>query len=474
MSADVDVVVIGGGISGLVAAHRLIVAGRDVILIEPGPLGGKIRTSMFAGRPLDEGADAFLVRVPWALELCRELQIDEELTSPATRTAYVWADGALRQLPDGHVLGVPTDLAALGASGLISRGGAARAAEDLTRPADPEDPLTSGGDVAIGPYLRRRLGDEVVDRLVDPLVGGINAGDTSTLSLAAVVPQLDAAARSGDPSIIRSCRHQLEAATTPPDAPVFAAPFGGMARLVDGLVMAMPALDIRQGARVVELDPGSAGRPTVVTMNDGTSVRTDGVIVATPTFVAADLTRPFAPEAAELLAGIDHASVALVSLAVATADVGRPLDGSGFLVPRDAGLTITACSWATTKWAHLRDRDERITLLRASVGRAGPDRVLDRDDAELVAAVVEDLGRTMGLAGQPMEARVSRWPCSFPQYAPGHLRRVDEIERLLADATTRVVLTGAGYRGLGVPACIRQASESAARFGGPAPRLPPP
>ena len=257
VSGDVDVVVIGGGISGLVAAYRLVRAGRDVTLIEPDTLGGKIRTSLFAGRPLDEGADAFLLRVPWALDLCRDLQIDGELTTPAVRTAYVWADDALRPLPDAHVLGVPTDLDALSRSGLVSAEGVARAAQDLDRPADPSDPGVTGLDVALGPYLRRRLGDEVVDRLIDPLIGGINAGDTSRLSLAAVAPQLDAAARNADPSVIRACRAQRAAAEVPPSAPVFAAPLGGMARLVEELVAAMPGLDVRIGRRAVEFDPGS-------------------------------------------------------------------------------------------------------------------------------------------------------------------------------------------------------------------------
>jgi oxygen-dependent protoporphyrinogen oxidase len=351
---------------------------------------------------------------------------------------------------------------------LVSRAGIARASEDLDRPADPDDPAVAGHDVAIGPYLRRRLGDEVVDRLIDPLVGGINAGDTDRLSLAAVVPQLDAAARSGDPSLIRSCRAQREAATLPPDAPVFATPYGGMARLVDGLLMAMPALDVRLGNRVEALDPGTTGRPAVVTLDDGTTLSARSVMIATPTFAAAGLVRTWAPAAAELLDGIDHASVALVGLAVASSDIDRSLDASGFLVPRGEGLTITACSWATSKWAHLRDAGNEVALLRASIGRAGSESDLEADDADLVRTVVADLGRTMDLKGDPVQARVNRWPRSFPQYAPGHLDRVDVIDRHLAERAPRVVLTGAGYRGLGVPACIRQATQAAARVLGDA------
>lgn len=459
------VVVVGGGIAGLTAAYRLSQGGADVTVVEPGRLGGKLQTSMVAGRAIDETADAFLLRVPWALALCHDLEIDGELVSPVARRAEVFVDGHRRPLPDGQVLGVPTDLDALARSGAVSPEGIARVAAEPDLPADPADPGVSGDDVAIGPYLRRRLGNEVVDHLIDPLIGGINAGDTASLSLAGVVPQLDAAARSGDPSIVRSCAAQRERARAlaSPDAPIFATPIGGMARLVDALLALMPGVDVRQGRRVMAVEPTGDGAR--VTLDDGTTLDAGGVVLAVPAFVATPLLADLAPVAAAELAAIDHASVSMVTLAFdpgAFADDPGP-DVSGCLVPRDQGLLATAVSQATAKWAQLRDPEHADVLLRVSVGRAGDGRQLDLDDTDLTTAVLGDLDRLYGLRADPTEVRVGRWPRSFPQYAPGHLDRMAAVEAGLE--STPVVLAGAALRGVGVPACIRSGEEAAATLG---------
>lgn len=470
----------GGGISGLVAALRLSQAGVDVTVVEPDRLGGKVQTSMVAGRPVDEAADAFLLRVPWALALCHDLELDGELVSPAERQAHVFVDGHRRLLPSGHVLGVPTDLDALAASGLVSPASVERARRDLdlgrlaTDPSGPEgdaglcvggDIGDAGGDVAVGAYLRGRLGDEVVDRLVDPLVGGINAGDTAALSLAAVVPQLDAAARSGDPSLIRSCRAQrerIQALDGSSDAPIFATPIGGMARLVDALLAFMPGVDIRTGRHVVAVDVAPSER-AVVTLDDASVLEAGAVVLALPAHVAGPLLRPVAPEAADLLAGIGHASVSMLTLAFDRGDVGEVAGASGCLIPRDQGALATAVSYATSKWAQLRDPGRDDVILRVSAGRHGDDRHLDLDDADLTARILDDLDQVIGINGGPTEVRVSRWPRSFPQYAPGHLRRVDTIETALA--ATPVRLAGMALRGVGIPACIRSAEDAATALG---------
>lgn len=441
--------VAGGGITGLSAALTLVDAGWEVTLVEASDrLGGKLRTTPFAGRLVDEGADAFLLRVPWALDLCRRLGIEDELVHPAERSAYVWSRGDLRRLPP-QLLGVPTDLEALAASGILSDEGVARVAEDLTRPGSPPN-----DDEPIGAVIERRIGPEALDRLVDPLVGGINAGDSRRLSLAATVPQLDAAARDPDhPSLVEACRAQQRRAAGAAEAPVFASPRDGMGRLVDALVATMSTVDLVLGTSVEVVEPARSGW-----LVDGREV--DGLVLALPASVAAALVPPAAAEAKRHLAAIEHASVALVTLAVAADDVGRPLDASGFLVPRVEGLAVTACSWASSKWAHLAAADGTV-LLRSSVGRHGDDRALDLDDGKLVERVVDDLGRTMALRGAPSEARVSRWPGSFPQYAPGHLDRVDAIEADLAAHAPGIVVAGAALRGVGVPACIRQGGAAA-------------
>lgn len=476
------VIVVGGGISGLVAALRLSQGGVDVTLVEPDRIGGKLQTSVFAGRAVDEGADAFLLRVPWAAALAHDLELDGELISPAERSAHVFVDGERKALPHGHVMGVPADLDALEASGLLSPAGLARVRDDLHLPADPADPHLAGTDVAVGPYLRRRLGDEVVDHLIDPLLGGINAGDTATMSLAAVVPQLDAAARSGDPSIIRSCQGQLARAAAPnrnpaagsgavvaavdqPAAapPIFAAPLGGMARFIDAIVGAIPSVDVVAGRSVAFLEPGPGGVGVRAVLDDGTQLDADAAIVTTPAHITGHLLAAIAPDAAATFQGVDHSSVAMLTMAFARADLGDTDGASGCLVPRDQGLLVTASSYATSKWAQLRDPARDDVILRTSVGRTGDLRFVDLDDAELTEAVVADLDRILGVSGAPTEVRIGRWMQSLPQYAPGHLAAIDAAEAELAATSVRVA--GMALRGVGIPACVRSAEEAVASLG---------
>lgn len=448
------VVVIGGGITGLAAARDLARAGTSVTLVEPAHLGGKLTTTPFGEGVLDEAADAFLARVPEGVELCRELGIEGDLVSPAARRAYVWSRGELRRLPEAQVLGVPTDLDELAGSGIVSDAGLAHARLDLTAPLASLD-----GDTSIGAFVRARLGDEVAERLVDPLVGGINAGDTDQLSLAATVPQLDAAARSGASSLIEACRLQ-RAAVADPSAPVFYAPRGGMGALAAATVA--DATD--HGLEVVMAHAMGLEREGVhwrVALAGGQALRADAVVIASPAGVAAGLIRPYAAKASVLLAAIPYASVALVSVAVERSAIDRELDGSGYLVPRVEGRTISACSWTTSKWPHLSDGS--TVWLRASVGRDGDDTALALGDDDLTRVVLSDLADTMALRGAPAVVRISRWPGSFPQYRPGHLDRVGAIEADLAGAP-RIAIAGAALRGLGVPACIRQGRAAAGRI----------
>lgn len=452
--------VVGGGIAGLAAAYELTrrAPGADVVLFEAdGRLGGKVLTTPFAGRMVDEAADAFLARVPWAVELCTELGLAGELVSPAEGAAYVWSRGALRRLPDGLVLGVPTDLEALARSGIVSDAGLRRAAADLELVAP-----APGGDESVGALIRRRLGEEVLTRLVDPLLGGINAGDADNLSLAAGAAQLQAASASaGDGSLIAALRAQRDAAASAPSSPVFYSLRGGLGRLVERLAEEISA-DVRlhSAARVLERRRGGW-------LLDPTTDETfHGVVLATPAFVTAPLLHGPAPESAELVSAVDYSSVALVTIAWPAAAVDRPLDASGFLVPRTEGLLVTGCSWATSKWAHLADPspDGAEIVIRASVGRAGEDHAVRLANDILVRRVLDDLAVTMGVHAEPVEVRISRWPRAFPQYPAGHLDHVAAIDRALAASAPGVVVAGAAYRGLGVPACINQGRDAAARL----------
>ncbi|MDZ7675562.1 MAG: protoporphyrinogen oxidase [Acidimicrobiales bacterium] len=441
--------VVGAGIAGLAAAWELEQAGADVVVFESADrVGGKLQQSPVPGLgfPLDDGADAFLARVPDALELCAELGIDD-LVHPASRQAYVYARGGLRSLPSAHLLGLPTDLDEAAATGLLSPDGIDRARADLRAEAPPPD-----HDLSIGELVRSRLGDEVCEHLVEPLIGGINAGVADELSAAAVAPQIWACARVGG-SLIRAAAEARADATTS-DAPVFATPTGGMATLPQRLVDRLRG-EIRTGTPAPPLRTDGA---TGVLGDE----RFAGVVVATPADVTARVLDAAAPDAARRLRSIDFASVAMVTLAVERSAVEHPLDGSGFVVARTAGVDITACSWGSSKWAHWDDGEHAV--FRVSLGHAGdPVDWCARSDDELVSAALDGLEATMGIDVRPAGARVGRWRRSFPQYRPRHLELVDEAHEAAA-AAGPVALAGASLGGIGVPACIRQGRGAARRL----------
>jgi oxygen-dependent protoporphyrinogen oxidase len=399
---------------------------------------------------------------------------------------------------------VPVDLRALARSGVLPPHAAARAALDLVLPGRPVEPEE---DVAVGRLVRRRMGRAVQEGLVDPLLGGINAGHTDHLSAAVAAPQLLAAARRGA-SLIRSLRAAgtggtasgavtgprptggptgpgavadaagLSAAGTdrtaqagPGGDPVFLTVRGGLSRLVDAVAAGLAAAGcaLQTGDPVETLVPTEAGWD--VRLRSGALLRARAVVVACPAPAAAALLRPVSPAAATELAGIATASVALVSLAY-PADGQPTWSGSGFLVPRGQRRLITAGSWVGQKWPHLAVPG-RI-LVRASAGRIDDERIATLDDDELAAAVHRDVAEAMGLRGRPLEQRVHRWPAAFPQYEVGHLTRIDRLERRLAADAPTLAVAGAALRGVGLATCIAGGRSAAARvrsaLATPAPR----
>lgn len=462
------VVVVGAGITGLTAAFTVATRhpGVRVTVLEASDrVGGKVLTTPFAGRPVDCGADAFLARVPEAIELCHELGLSDMLTSPAERSALVWSRGALHRLPAGLVLGVPTDMDALAASGIVTREGVARAAEDLDRrewmegepAADPE----GVGDQSVGNMVRGRVGDEVFERLVAPLLSGVHAGDADRLSLAAGAAQLATAARRS-PSLVGALRAQQQAALdagADPSAPVFyGIPIGTQA-LTDLLFARLTAAGVPVHLRcpAVALEPATRGWRVRTAAG---FVAADRVVLATPAPASARLLESMVPEVATELGNLEYASVVMITLAVPRAAIDHPLDASGFLVgSADRLPCVTACSWASAKWAHLADPE--VAILRASAGRFGDTAALELADDDLVAAVEADLATTVGLAGPPVESRVTRWIDGLPQFRPGHLGRVRAWRAGVDSGAPGLVLAGAAYDGLGLPTCIRQGREAA-------------
>ncbi len=428
--------IIGGGIAGLAAAWELSGHdGAEVTVHEASNrLGGKVHTSPIAGQPVDEGADAFLLRVPWAMDLVRELGLADEVVHPAERRAYIWSRGGLRPMPRQHVLGVPLDLDDLAATGLLDDDEMAETRQAYARVGT----AVLDEDVSVADLVADATGRPVLERVVAPLLGGINAGRVEHMSAATLTPQLLAAARHHD-GLLVGLRDQRRA--TDPDAPIFGSFEAGTQRLVDALVAALVDRGVTLHLRSPVTDLGA--------------LDADGVVLATPAFVTAEL----APETAGVLAPLDYASVVLVTFSLPATALTRPLDASGFLVARPEGLLLTACSWSSTKWAHLGD-DETV-VLRASAGSYGDDRIDLLDDEALTIRLLDELALTMGIDGPPSAVRVSRWDRSLPQYAVGHAAVVAEAEAALPPS---VVLAGAAYRGVGLPACIRDGREAAGRL----------
>lgn len=444
------VVVVGGGISGLAAALTLRRRAGDelrITVVEASSrLGGKLRTSELAGLPLDEGAEAFLVRRPEAIRLAESVGLAPELLGPATLAASVWSRGRLRPLPARTVLGVPTRLRSL--AGVISGPGIARAALDPVLPRTPR-----GDDVSVGRYVTARLGREIVDRLVDPLLGGVYAGRADELSMAVTVPDLMRTVRR-ERSLLSAARAALRPASA---GPVFHTVPGGLSRLVDAVAEAANST-LSTGTPVREMRRTAAGWKLVLgSTRDPQILDADAVVLALPAAPAARLLGTTMPAAAAELAGLEYASVAGITL-VYRQPVPSP--GSGLLVPAVEGRLVKAATFSSAKWPHLTPAvSGGLTVVRASVGRHGSPADLQRDDADLVSAATAELSAMAG-AGTPIASRVTRWGGALPQYPVGHLDRVARI-RAAVTLQPGLAVCGAAYDGVGIPACIASGERAA-------------
>ena len=451
------VVVVGGGIAGLAAAHRLVETARasalDVVLLEAGPhLGGTIATERTGGFVLEGGPDSILTEKPWAVALAERIGLPLVGTRAGERRTFVARGRRLLPLPEGFLLMAPTDLRALACSPLFSWRGKLRMALDLVLPRGP-----AREDESLADFVRRRLGREALERVAQPLVGGIYTADPERLSLAATMPRFRDLERRYR-SVVLGLRAGAAAAargTSGARYDLFVAPADGMGAFVDALARRLPdgVVRLRTPAE------GLAREGARWRLRAGSEpLEADAVVLAAPAAVAAALLAPLDAELGRLLDGIDYASSATVTLGYRSADVGARLRGFGFVVPAVEGRTILAATYASRKFpGRAPDGHE---LVRGFVGGALRPELTTLDDDRLVAAVRRDLAELAGITAEPLLVRVHRHPRAMPQYAVGHLARVAAIEARVA-GLPGVALAGAAYRGVGMPDCVRSGEAAA-------------
>ena len=471
------VVIVGAGIAGLAAAFFLRDEPVRVTVLEGSSrLGGKLAVSEVAGVAVDEGAEALLVTRPEGTGLIARAGLADDRVEPGTTSSAIWTLGALRPLPRRQFMGVPSDLAELARSGVVSGEGAARASQDLELP-----PTMRDGDVPVADYVGARFGAEVVDRLVDPLLGGVYAGRSSELSFDATMPALAAASRR-----YQSLAEAAGSLLPPVPAPagtrsggtVFTTLAGGLGLLPAFLAKASGA-EVRTAsmARTLSPAPGAPGaghgwRLTVGSAAAEELIDADAVILAVPARPAGRLLAgvPGASAAVTALGEISYASMAIVTLAYPRSafpgDGLAALGWSGYLVPAVDGRAVKAVTFSTVKWPHLVDVTahgaEPLEIVRCSVGRIGEEALLQRADEDLAALAAAELAAATGVRGAPITHRVTRWGGALPQYTVGHLDRVARIRAAIA-TEPGLAVCGAAYDGVGIPACVATASTAASQ-----------
>jgi protoporphyrinogen/coproporphyrinogen III oxidase len=442
------VAVIGGGLTGLATAWHLRDDADVVVLDAADHPGGEIRTEAFGGTRLDVGADAFLARQPEAERLVRALGFDDDdLVAPLTGQVALWVRGRLARLPERTVLGAPVDPTALWRSGAISPAGIVRAALEplLPRRAVP-------GDRSVADLVGERFGREVVDVLVEPLLGGVYAGAADRLSAeAAAAPVWAAAGRHR--SVTAGLREHL-ARSADDERPVFLTLRDGLGQVVERLAA---ALDLRLRTRAERVRRTPTGWQVVTV--DGGALDVDQVVVTVPAEAAAALLAEPAPDAARELVTIRTASVAVVALAYGREAVRQAPQASGILVPRREARLVKAVTLSSRKWPHHAAHDR--FLLRASVGRVDDPSALELDDEELAERVDAEVRWATGIRAPAVERLVVRWPDALPQYDVGHVRRVDRIRADLQALPPGLHLGGAALDGIGLAARARDAERLA-------------
>ena len=446
-----DVAIVGAGISGLSAAYDLQRRGLTVRVLDASDrAGGVIGTTRRDGWVVDTGPDSFLVQKPGAMALCRELGLANRLVSTLTpRTAFVLREDHLHPLPEGSFLGFPISAGALARSSLFSAAGKLRMACEVAIPRSDGDE-----DESIAAFVRRRFGSEAVAYLAEPLLAGIHAGDVERLSVRALFPRLVSAERETG-SVIRAIR-ALRATPAPQGA--FVSLPGGIAELVDALVGALTPGTIALSARVTGI------RRAGTYMVDSTAGPVDAraVILAIPAYAAGGLLRAFDTSLASLCESIPYASTATAAFGYRRDQIAHPMQGTGFVVPRVEHMAIMAATWVTSKWPGRAPGGH--ALLRGFLGGGRDPHRLDRTDDDLVESARTELSDLLGITGPPVFSQLTRFTRQSPQYEVGHLQKVARIDARAAEIPG-IFLTGSGFRAIGIPDCITDGRDTAARAG---------
>ena len=471
-----NIAVIGGGISGLAAAHRLheLLPDAALQLFETSDrLGGVLQTVHRDGFLIEHSADSFTTKLPWALDLCRRLGIADQLlpTDETRRRALVVCRGRLEPIPTGFVLAAPTKLRPILATRILSWSGKLRLlAEPLIPPrrvlaATSSDDFTTF-DESVASFATRRLGREAFERLVQPLLSGIYTADAERLSTAAALPELLAYEQQYG-SLFRGLRRDLKKQTTPANDSgarysLFVAPRDGIGSLVDALVRALPAGCVQTSAPVTAIEPQGTGG-WLLTIGNERPQSFDAMILAMPSYAAANLLRNTASQLATELAAIPYASCVVVNLVYDCNQFGKPIESFGFVVPQVEQRSIIAASFISAKFPG-RAPIDRI-MIRVFIGGALRPHLVELPTDQLIDMAHRELADLLHISGPPESSDVAPWPRSMPQYHVGHLSRVDRIESLAARLPA-FALAGNAYRGVGIPQCIRSgefAAETIAR-----------
>ncbi|WP_110114368.1 protoporphyrinogen oxidase [Bacillus sp. CGMCC 1.16541] len=453
------VVIIGGGITGITAAYYLQKEINEkglpieFTLIEATHrLGGKIQTISRGGFTIERGPDSFLARKLSMSKLIKEVGLDHKLVHNSTGKSYVLVKNRLHRIPEGAVMGIPTQISPFVTTGLFSPAGKLRAAADFVIPRTKVD-----GDQALGSFFRRRLGDEVVENLIEPLLSGIYAGDIDRLSLNATFPQF-LHAEQKHRSLIVGMKKQRALQPKPMGEQkkkgMFLTLTTGLQSLVEAIEAQLTPQSVLKGTRVEHIKKIDEG--FTLTLNNGKVIEADSVIVTSPHQAAQSMLAHY--EMFEPFQNMPSTSVATIAMAFPEEAIKQDIDGTGFVVSRNSDYTITACTWTHRKWPHTTPKGK--VLLRCYVGKAGDEAIVDQSDDEIMKVVLDDLNKIMNIDTTPEFYIVTRWKEAMPQYTVGHKERLEVLSQQLQSELKGLYLAGSSYEGLGLPDCIDQGEEA--------------